>query len=113
MFVHKIETRRRQLGLEVTEVASLSAVAPGTIRSIERGDRTYKVNRATAEAIAYALGAPLHDLFGELELSDLGRPGARGGGTLAMPSKQRVSVICDRCYLAIPVAHSTCLECIA
>lgn len=113
MFLHKIEIRRRQLSLEISEVARLSDVAPGTIRSIERGGRTYKVNRETAEGIAHALGVAICDLFDETELSDLGRPGARGGTTFALSSRQRADVVCGSCHLAIPIAHSTCLECVA
>ena len=55
---HKIAIRRKELGLSVADVAILSGVAQGTISSIERGGRIYKINFATAKALAYGLEVP-------------------------------------------------------
>ncbi|HSW77983.1 MAG TPA: helix-turn-helix transcriptional regulator [Candidatus Chromulinivoraceae bacterium] len=110
--MHKIKLRRLELDLSISDVAVLSGVAPGTIGSIERGGRVFKINFETARTLAYGLDTPLHTLFCETELSDLGRP-ALTGTKIGKPKTARMGVICISCHLEIPRAHNTCPTCIA
>lgn len=108
---HRLYLRRIELDFTVAEVAELTGIAETTIRRIESGDTTYKVNIDTAMTLAKGLDVQLHTLFEPIELSDLGRPPKTGGSLHRGLSS---GVICMTCRLEIPLAHgNNCEECAA
>ena len=57
---HRVRARRERLSLSQTMLARRAAVHPNVVGRLERG--TYNPTVLTLQAIAIALGVPLHKL---------------------------------------------------
>lgn len=104
---HQLRAVRESLGLTRSELAELSNISICTISRIESGDTTFKVNEATADAIAKALYVEIQRIFDTGELSHLGRPPHTGAPLRLVRSNE---VICGNCHLAAP-KRANCIHC--
>lgn len=113
--MHKIEQWRRELGLDVAEVAELCGISQSTLYRIEReareGRKGFKVKRATAHIIAAGLDRPLEDLFDKIEVSDHGR-NPRTGTTFQKSRRgshgQWTTPVCTTCNLQHALVEIGC-----
>ncbi|MFZ2126134.1 MAG: helix-turn-helix transcriptional regulator [Candidatus Microsaccharimonas sp.] len=114
--LHKIEIRRRELGLSIAEVAKRSGIAETTIRGIEaETPNGYKTRFDVAKAIAAGLESQTHTLFDAIELSHLGRP-AKTGRPIADIDEKRTEKPCPSCNYILPSngkCNNGCKEVIA
>ncbi len=100
---------REGFDLTVEELSELSGISMSTIHRIESGDNTYKVNQATADALADALYYKTYDIFHPTDLSHLGRPPMTGKSL--RPHKEETHYgLCPHCHLEA-VKDNHCLDC--
>ena len=105
---HPLRAIRLDLKFSIEEVAELTGISATTIRRIESGDKTFKVNVTTAGVLARGLGTQAQALFRLDELSDLGRPALTGGKKIAR--RPHANLSCTTCGLEIPLAFTKCQE---
>jgi DNA-binding XRE family transcriptional regulator len=96
-----LEKVRRDEDLSVTDLATLSGIAPVTIYRIEDPQWEFKFNYNTAKALADALYVEVSDLFDHEELSHLGRPPHTGKACIQVATNPN-KVVCPNCYLQVP-----------
>lgn len=113
--MHKLRGIRESYGLTINELAELSGIAPGTIRDIESGHKTYKIHDGVAKAIADALYEETLNIFQKTELSHLGRPPMTGRPLTpgaSDPFKVAAGeVLCLSCCLITRTSSGDCLHC--
>ena len=76
--MHPVKLSRLAVGFSVQELAEYTRLNAGTIYRIEGGTSPFKTSYSVAEILAETFDCEVSDLFGQDELSHLGRPALTG-----------------------------------
>jgi len=107
---HALQKIREILEVSITELADLSGISVSSIRRIESGDTTFKINEATAESLTAALGVRMFEAFSGMELSHLGRP-PHTGKKLDNGDITHLETTCPHCRLITSNQLPNCVQC--
>jgi transcriptional regulator with XRE-family HTH domain len=100
---HQLYYIREAVGLTVAELAELSGISASAIYRIENNQTDYKINKATAAALAQALSMRIIDIFDpDIELSNRGRPPHTGVPVEPGEERRSGGPICPNCFVEVP-----------